>query len=95
MDHIAGFAVVAGGFETGGDNYAVAIFVENESVQRAPPRIASTRSQTIAPIMREPTAITPRAETRDWIRFMGFSGPDNRGTDDMVQRRAMESNKKI
>ena len=73
MDHIAGFAVVAGGFETGGDNYAVAIFVENESVQRAPPRIASTRSQTMVPTMRAPSAMTPRAETKDWIRFMDYS----------------------
>jgi len=95
LDHIAGFAVVAGGFETGGDNYAVAIFVENESVHRTPPRIASTRSQTIAPIMREPTARTPRAETRDWIRFMGLNGPDNRGAGGMVQRRATEVNRKV
>jgi len=95
LDHIAGFAVVAGGFETGGDNYAVAIFVENESVQRAPPRIASTRSQTIAPTTRKPKASNARAETRDWSRFMGLNRPGNRGTGDMVQRRAMESNKKI
>ena len=72
LDHVSGFPIVAGGFETGGDDHAVAILVENESVHWTPPRIASTRSQTIAPTMRKPKASNARADSRDWSRFMGL-----------------------
>jgi len=42
-----------------------------EESQRTPPSKASTRSQTIAPMMRAPSVSNARAETRDWSRFMG------------------------
>jgi hypothetical protein len=83
--NVASAPAVAAGPETGNEG----------ELHRPPPRIASTRSQTIAPIMREPTARTPRAETRDWIRFMGLNGPDNRSAGGMVQRSAAECNEKI
>jgi hypothetical protein len=66
-----------------------------EESQRTPPRIASTMSQTMVPTMRKPKARMPRVQTAFFSVFMGLNRPGNRGTGDMVQRRAMESNKKI
>lgn len=51
--------------------------------------------KTIAPMMREPTARTPRAETRDWSFFMGLKGSDNRSADGMVRQSTAEVNKKV
>ena len=95
LDHVPGFTVVGRGRESRRDDDPMGVFVQDKSVHRTPPRIASTRSQTIAPTTRKPKASNARAETRDWSRFMGLNRPGNRGTGDMVQRRAMESNKKI
>ena len=41
LDHVTGFPVVARGFKAGGDDDAVGVLVENESVQRAPPTMSS------------------------------------------------------
>jgi hypothetical protein len=71
LDHVAGFAVVGRGLETRRDDHPIAILVQDKSIHWTPPRIASVRSQTIAPMMREPKASNARAETKDWIRFMG------------------------
>ncbi len=49
----------------------------------------------MAPTMRAPSVSNARAETRDWSRFMGLNRPGFRGTDDIVQRRATERNKKV
>lgn len=49
-----------------------AVPVATVEVHRAPPRIASTRSQTTVETTRRPKARIARAETRDWIRFMGL-----------------------
>jgi len=37
----------------------------------------------------------PRVQTAFFSVFMGLNRPGNRGTGDMVQRRAMECNKKV
>lgn len=49
LDHVACFPVVRRGFETRRDNHTVAIFVENESVHRAPPFV--TVNRTLRPVV--------------------------------------------
>lgn len=49
----------------------------------------------MVPTIRAPSAMTPRAETKDWSFFMGLNRPGFRGTGDMVQRRATEVNRKV
>ena len=64
---------------------------------RSMKRTAASMSGTLRVGTLRLAMLSEIAARRDWIveGFIGFSGPDNRGTDDMVQRRAMESNKKI
>jgi hypothetical protein len=42
LDHIARFPIVGGRLKSGRDDHAVAIFMENEAVQREPPLAMGT-----------------------------------------------------
>lgn len=49
LDHVSGFAVVGRGLEARRNNHTVAIFVENETVHRAPPFV--TVNRTLRPVV--------------------------------------------
>jgi hypothetical protein len=46
LNHVASLPVVGGGFKSGRDDHAIAIFVENESVQREPPSEMGTMERS-------------------------------------------------
>ena len=44
LDHVSGFPIVAGGFEAGGDDHPLGVFVDNVAVaHREPPTINSAK----------------------------------------------------
>jgi hypothetical protein len=52
LDHIARLPVVGRGLEAGGDDHAMEVFVEDESVQREPPiHKACSRSPLMSVVM--------------------------------------------
>jgi len=77
LDHVAGFPIVAGGGKSGGDDHAIMIFVENEAVQREPPRL-SMRA-TMAMMRRKPRAASGPWKRGGIWRFMGLAGGGLKG----------------
>jgi hypothetical protein len=47
LDHVSSFSVVRWGLKAGGDDHAVMIFVEYESVQKEPPRVSIKATMAI------------------------------------------------
>jgi len=61
LDHVSGFPVIGGGLETGCDDHAIAIFVENKSVHSRPPKLSMRATMAIR-------RMKPKAASGPWKR---------------------------
>ena len=76
LEHVSGFSIVAGGFETGRDDDSFGVLVKDKAVtHRTPPTMNSATMRANTEIMNAASARNARADSRDFRDFIGIYRP--------------------